>query len=116
MLFPPSRLKTPAPPDDGEVNARGDAAPGEDEQDLDLATMATVAPGDLDTGQDPGCLIGKVLDGRNLVLWTLGEGGMGAVYLVEHTTINKKFALKVLHEAAPSKRQHLQAWLPARAA
>jgi serine/threonine-protein kinase len=41
-------------------------------------------------------LIGKVVAGRYRVLEKLGEGGMGAVYLAEHVTIEKKVALKVL--------------------
>ncbi len=46
-------------------------------------------------------LIGTTLLGRYEVLKKLGEGGMGTVYLSEHTAIKKKFAIKVLsHEFA----------------
>lgn len=41
-------------------------------------------------------LVGTVLSQRYRVLKKLGEGGMGSVYLAEHTTINKKLAIKVL--------------------
>jgi eukaryotic-like serine/threonine-protein kinase len=41
-------------------------------------------------------LIGTILSDRYRVLKKLGEGGMGSVYLAEHTTINKKLAIKVL--------------------
>ena len=41
-------------------------------------------------------LVGSVLADRYRVLKKLGEGGMGSVYLAEHTTINKKLAIKVL--------------------
>src|SRR5690606_22629699 len=41
-------------------------------------------------------LCGTVLLGRYKVLEQLGKGGMGTVYLAEHTTIGKKLALKVL--------------------
>jgi len=41
-------------------------------------------------------LVGTVLSDRYRVLKKLGEGGMGSVYLAEHTTINKKLAIKVL--------------------
>ena len=46
-------------------------------------------------------LIGTTLLGRYKVIKKLGEGGMGTVYLGEHATIGKKFAVKVLsHEFA----------------
>jgi serine/threonine-protein kinase len=41
-------------------------------------------------------LTGTTLLGRYKVLKKLGEGGMGTVYLGEHITIKKKFAIKVL--------------------
>ena len=121
-FYPPSKLKTPAPAsgDTPKVKETGDTRAYEDtspedipfgdlptplpedvEDEQDFASAATVCPGELDQSQDS--LIGKVLDDRYLVLKILGEGGMGAVYLVEHTTINKKFALKILHEELSSK-------------
>jgi serine/threonine-protein kinase len=41
-------------------------------------------------------LLGQVLAGRYQVQGLLGEGGMGAVYRVTHTTLGKQFAVKVL--------------------
>jgi hypothetical protein len=41
-------------------------------------------------------LIEKVVDGRYRVRHVLGEGGMGTVYEVEHTTLHRPFAMKVL--------------------
>lgn len=46
------------------------------------------------SAEDP--LVGRVLSDRYRILRKLGEGGMGAVYLAEHTVIEKKIALKVL--------------------
>jgi serine/threonine-protein kinase len=48
--------------------------------------------------EEPGAtdLTGVVLLGRYKVVKQLGQGGMGTVYLGEHTTIKKKFAIKVL--------------------
>jgi serine/threonine-protein kinase len=43
-----------------------------------------------------GDLVGTLLLGRYRVIKKLGEGGMGTVYLGEHATIGKKFAVKVL--------------------
>ena len=45
----------------------------------------------------PESLVGMLLSGRYLVERLLGEGGMGAVYLAEHTHMRKKLAVKVLH-------------------
>jgi len=42
-------------------------------------------------------MIGKVIAGRYRIDARLGEGGMGAVYRVEHTHMRKRLALKVLH-------------------
>src|ERR1700759_449121 len=44
----------------------------------------------------PDLLIGQTI-GNYLVTQKLGEGGMGSVYLAEHSAIGKKVAVKVLH-------------------
>ncbi|MGB5696035.1 MAG: serine/threonine-protein kinase [Polyangiales bacterium] len=41
-------------------------------------------------------LIGRTIDGRYRVETVLGEGGMGLVYRVTHTRLNKPLAMKVL--------------------
>jgi serine/threonine protein kinase len=45
--------------------------------------------------EDP--FIGRVIKGRYRVMNTVGEGGMGTVYLAEQISIGRKVALKVLH-------------------
>ena len=47
-------------------------------------------------------MIGTTIAGRYRVDARLGEGGMGAVYRVEHTHMRKKLALKVLHREMTS--------------
>ena len=42
-------------------------------------------------------LLNQVLAGRYLIKKKLGEGGMGAVYLSQHTILEKAVALKILH-------------------
>ena len=71
----------PAPP-----GGHGSAAPGAPSQAPVAHSGAVSAPD----------LVGTVLSDRYRVLKKLGEGGMGSVYLAEHTTINKKLAIKVL--------------------
>jgi serine/threonine protein kinase len=41
--------------------------------------------------------LGKVINGRYLIQQLLGEGGMGSVYLAEHTHMKKRVAIKLLH-------------------
>lgn len=45
--------------------------------------------------KDP--FIGQVINDRYNVLSLIGTGGMGNVYLAEHTLLKKKIALKILH-------------------
>ncbi len=49
---------------------------------------------------------GSVIGGRYRVLSIIGEGGMGAVYRVEHVHIRKIFALKVLHATLGSQPEN----------
>ena len=51
-------------------------------------------------------LIGKSVAGRYRIIRLIGEGGMGAVYELEHTRIQRKFALKAL---TPLLAKHPQA-------
>lgn len=40
---------------------------------------------------------GDVVEGRYRIIQPLGEGGMGSVFLAEHTLINRRVAMKFLH-------------------
>ncbi len=42
-------------------------------------------------------LVGALVASRFRVIERIGEGGMGAVYLAEHTALGKKVAIKILH-------------------
>src|SRR3954452_23239002 len=41
--------------------------------------------------------VGQIISGRYRICSLIGEGGIGAVYLAEHTHMRKRFALKLLH-------------------
>lgn len=56
-------------------------------------------------------LTGSVLLGRYQILRPLGVGGMGTVYLCEHTTILKKFAVKVLSAELSQRPDHVDRFL-----
>jgi tRNA A-37 threonylcarbamoyl transferase component Bud32 len=56
-------------------------------------------------------LVGSVLADRYRVLRKLGEGGMGSVYLAEHTTINKRLAIKVLSSEYSHKQDLVDRFL-----
>ena len=43
-------------------------------------------------------LVGKTLAGRFRLVERLGEGAMGEVYVAEHETLRRKFAIKVLKD------------------
>jgi serine/threonine protein kinase len=52
--------------------------------------------GALDPARDP--LVGATVDERYQVMALLGEGGMGQVYEVRHTALDRGFAMKVLRK------------------
>ncbi len=66
---------------------------------------AAVEPND----EDP--LVGRVLVDRYKIERRLGEGGMGAVYLARHTTLEKQVALKVLHGEFSRKKDLVERFL-----
>ena len=56
-------------------------------------------------------LVGVALLGRYQVQAHIGDGGMGTVYLAEHTTILKKFAIKVLSAELSVRPDHVDRFL-----
>src|SRR5690606_27906359 len=56
-------------------------------------------------------LVGTLLLGRYQVQERIGDGGMGAVYLAEHTTILKKFAIKVLSAQLSLREDHVDRFM-----
>jgi serine/threonine protein kinase len=62
-------------------------------------------------------LVGRVIGGRYRVAGLLGRGGMGAVYVAEHTGTGRKVAIKRLHpELAGDEKSVLRFQREARAA
>jgi serine/threonine-protein kinase len=72
----------------------GIAKDAPDAPDARIAMPANGVPDPVDASSR---LVGSVVSGRYRVDKLLGEGGMGAVYLAEHTHMRKRLALKVLH-------------------
>jgi len=64
-------------------------------------SMTTVPETQPTPGADP--LVGMVLD-RYRVLEKIGEGGMGAVYAVEHVMLQKRMAMKLLRAELSSNK------------
>ena len=56
-------------------------------------------------------LVGVALLGRYQVQEKIGDGGMGTVYLAEHTTILKKFAVKVLSPELSVRPDHVDRFM-----
>ena len=48
-------------------------------------------------GREAVVKTGDVVEGRYRIIKTLGEGGMGTVFLAEHALIKRRVAIKVLH-------------------
>ncbi|HND07509.1 MAG TPA: hypothetical protein PL012_17625, partial [Candidatus Obscuribacter sp.] len=58
---------------------------------------------------------GTVIDGKFRVLSLLGEGGMGAVYRVQHLMLGKDVALKTFSRSALTEENFLRFQREARA-
>ncbi|MCS6914422.1 MAG: protein kinase [Myxococcota bacterium] len=59
-------------------------------------TVGVSSPSPLPGEQEPDRYIGQMVDDRYVVLRKLGQGGMGVVYLAEHSLIERRVALKIL--------------------
>jgi serine/threonine-protein kinase len=60
--------------------------------------MSESSPPTAGSANGPGVqLVGTTISGRYKVESLLGTGGMGSVYLVQHTHMRKRFALKILN-------------------
>src|SRR5688572_3121143 len=53
-------------------------------------------------GRDVVVKTGDVIEGRYRIIKTLGAGGMGTVFLAEHTLIKRRVAIKILHHELAS--------------
>ncbi|MEX1367527.1 MAG: tetratricopeptide repeat protein [Nannocystaceae bacterium] len=61
-------------------------------------------PGSSDDGSDGESMVGERI-GRFIVLGTVGRGGMGTVYEAFDRTLDRRVAVKVLHEYVDSEHQ-----------
>ncbi len=96
----------PAAPSVAPAAGHGSAAPatGHPQASAAPVTSAPLVP-------KTASLVGTVLSDRYRIHSKLGEGGMGSVYLAEHTTINKKLAIKVLSSEYSHKQDLVDRFL-----
>ncbi len=56
-------------------------------------------------------MLGKTVDGRYEIVGVLGEGGMGTVYEVKHTSLRRSFAMKVLRRDIAKENELAQRFM-----
>lgn len=93
----------PTPPSDAPTPPA--SATSDEAQPQDEAASSTAAPSAF---EDAALHPGDVVAGRYRLLEVLGTGGMGTVFLAEHTSIGKRFALKVLAPRFARERSYRQ--------
>ena len=88
------------PPDDLAAFVKDLGAADREEEELFVRKMVgREASMSLDESSDLGKISpGVIIDGKYQLLRLLGEGGMGQVFEAEHVGIEKRVAVKVLHE------------------
>ncbi len=74
-----------------------DAVEGDGVRDSHTDSWRMREDGAQDSGEHANELVGQTVAQRYKIERMLGRGGMGAVYLAEHTELHKQVALKVLH-------------------
>lgn len=67
-------------------------------QQAAIATTVGTADGPASASMVPPVVSGDILGGRYRIIEMIGQGGMGSVFVAEHTTIGKHVAIKVLGE------------------
>jgi serine/threonine-protein kinase len=84
------------PFDDGEMRFCGRC--GAELRRAEDPALTTTTPSGASSHRDASDpMLGRVVDGRYRVQARIGQGGMGAVYRVEHVAMGKVAALKMLH-------------------
>lgn len=63
-----------------------------------MSRSSTGGAAEADSSWSADPLIGKVIDGRYRIEDVLGTGGVGVVYQAEHLKLQRRVAIKVLHE------------------
>jgi eukaryotic-like serine/threonine-protein kinase len=76
--------------------------------DLVRMSAARTAKNDVISDEPRDRLVGATVDGRYRVEGKIGQGGMGAVYKVEHLAMGKLAAMKVLHPSLTQDREVAQ--------
>ena len=103
----PVRRRRERTPDDtiqtGELSLRRCRTCGEEyPSDYVVCPRDSTALGLDRDAEDP--LLGVVLAGTYQIVRTLGRGGMGRLYEAQHTRLDRRFAVKVLHETHAHSR------------
>lgn len=92
-------------PSDGEAAASSASAVAVPVTNVKVTPMELAATAHAEGAPAGDALVGALVADRYRIVRQIGEGGMGAVYEVEHTTIGKRFAVKLVQRLHAGRKE-----------